>query len=162
MQLDDISGVAAEAERLGRNTSAAGGQRRRLRERVPASTGLHAKTAPEGPTFYLGTLTIEGPAAAMAVDAGGSAHLADTYLDTSGWGKGIAWVNGFNLGWFWPTQGPQLTLYVPGPVLKEGDNEVVLLELESKPDNPSGQWSARHVHACGPLRAMHLHFSVAH
>lgn len=31
--------------------------------------------------------------------AEGGGHPADTYLATHGWGKGIAWVNGFNLGW---------------------------------------------------------------
>jgi beta-galactosidase len=39
---------------------------------------------------------------------GSSGHLADTYLAVHGWGKGIAWVNGFNLGWYWPSQGPQV------------------------------------------------------
>jgi hypothetical protein len=67
--------------------------------------------------------------AATAV-RGPSGHLADTYLALHGWSKGIAWVNGFNLGWYWPRLGPQMTLYVPGPVLREGANEVVLLEVE--------------------------------
>ncbi len=26
-------------------------------------------------------------------------HPPDTYLSLRGWGKGLAWVNGFNLGW---------------------------------------------------------------
>lgn len=30
----------------------------------------------------------------------------------------------------WASQGPQVTLYVPGPLLHAGDNEIVLLELE--------------------------------
>ena len=52
------------------------------------------------------------------------------FLDTTGWGKGVAWVNGFNLGRYW-TRGPQETLYVPGPVVRAGRNELVILELES-------------------------------
>lgn len=84
------------------------------------------------PTFYRGTLRIEGSNSELVVDAGGSQHLACTYLDMSDWGKGIAWVNSFNLGWYWPSKGPQMTLYVPGPVLKEGDNEVIFLELGKK------------------------------
>ncbi|MBO0768380.1 MAG: beta-galactosidase [Solirubrobacterales bacterium] len=56
---------------------------------------------------------------------------ADTYLDIRGWGKGYAWVNGFALGRYWNV-GPQLSLYVPGPVLKGGDNQLVLLELDQK------------------------------
>ena len=83
-----------------------------------------------GPMFYRGTLRIEGSAAEEVTDAGDGVHLADTFLDSSGLGKGIAWVNGFNLGWYWPTKGPQMTLYVPGPVLKPGDNDVLILEVE--------------------------------
>lgn len=40
-----------------------------------------------------------------------------------GWGKGVVFVNGFNLGRYWEI-GPQETLYLPGPLLKQGDNEV--------------------------------------
>jgi beta-galactosidase len=44
--------------------------------------------------------------------------------------QGVAWVNGFNLGRFRGI-GPQKTLYVPGPFLREGLNEIVLFEVES-------------------------------
>lgn len=30
-----------------------------------------------------------------------------------------------------------MTLYIPGPVLKPGENEVVLLEVESFPEEPT-------------------------
>ena len=52
---------------------------------------------------------------------------ADLHLDTHGWGKGLAWVNGFCLGRFW-SRGPQRTLYVPAPVLRAGRNELLVLE----------------------------------
>ena len=39
--------------------------------------------------------------------------------------KGVVFVNGFNLGRYWEI-GPQETLSVPGPLLKQGDNEVGL------------------------------------
>ena len=45
------------------------------------------------------------------------------------WGKGIAWVNGFCLGRYW-RRGPQRTLFVPGPVVRSGGNELVVLELD--------------------------------
>jgi len=51
----------------------------------------------------------------------------DLFLSTAGWGKGQAWINGFNLGRFWD-RGPQTTLYVPGPVLG-ASNELVILCL---------------------------------
>ncbi len=58
---------------------------------------------------------------------------ADLFLDTRGWGKGYAWVNGFFLGRYW-RRGPQRTLYVPGPVTRAGANHVVIVELEQVTD----------------------------
>jgi hypothetical protein len=75
---------------------------------------------------------------------GANGFPADTYLATHGWSKGIAWVNGFNLGWFWPAVGPQMTLYVPGPVLRPGDNELVLLEVERPPAEAAGDGAPTH------------------
>ena len=54
---------------------------------------------------------------------------ADLFLDTTAWGKGFAFVNGFFLGRYWRNV-PQQTLYVPAPVLRAGANEIVVLELE--------------------------------
>lgn len=44
-------------------------------------------------------------------------------------------INGFNLGRYWPVAGPQITLYVPAGVLHAPptQNQIVLLELESSP-----------------------------
>jgi beta-galactosidase len=53
---------------------------------------------------------------------------ADTFLELSGWTKGAVWLNGFNLGRYW-NRGPQRTLYIPAPLLKEGENEIIILEL---------------------------------
>lgn len=58
---------------------------------------------------------------------------ADLFLDTRGWGKGYAWVNGFFLGRYW-RRGPQRTLYVPGPATRAGANTVVIVELEQVTD----------------------------
>ncbi len=55
----------------------------------------------------------------------------DTFLDMTGWGKGIAFINGFNLGRFWEI-GPQMTLYIPGPLLQSGLNEIIIFETEGK------------------------------
>ncbi|MBD5130256.1 MAG: beta-galactosidase [Ruminococcaceae bacterium] len=55
----------------------------------------------------------------------------DTFLDTSGFGKGCAFVNGFNLGRFWEI-GPQKRLYIPAPLLKRGKNTIILFETEGK------------------------------
>ncbi|SDR77088.1 glycoside hydrolase family 35 protein [Microterricola viridarii] len=70
-----------------------------------------------------------GPLCGPAL-ASGRFELAapvDLHLDTSGWGKGVVWVNGFNLGRYW-SRGPLATLYVPGPVLHAGSNEIIVFE----------------------------------
>ncbi|MER6943143.1 beta-galactosidase family protein [Nonomuraea sp. NPDC000554] len=70
----------------------------------------------EGPGFHRAVLTVAEP--------------AEAFLALPGWGHGIVWVNGFCLGRYWSI-GPQRTLYLPSPVLRTGDNEVIVLELES-------------------------------
>ncbi|WP_207532395.1 glycoside hydrolase family 35 protein [Desertivirga arenae] len=51
----------------------------------------------------------------------------DTFLDMQGWGKGIVFVNGHNLGRYWNV-GPQQTLYVPSCWLNKGKNEIAVFE----------------------------------
>jgi hypothetical protein len=36
--------------------------------------------------------------------------LQDTFFDSRGWGKGQLFVNGYNIGRYWPTAGPQVTI----------------------------------------------------
>ncbi|KHJ79437.1 hypothetical protein OESDEN_20917 [Oesophagostomum dentatum] len=55
---------------------------------------------------------------------------ADTFIDMTSWGKGVVWLNGFNLGRYWSTAGPQKYLYVPAPMVQNGKNTFVFLELE--------------------------------
>ena len=84
----------------------------RARDGAPLTGGAVA-----GPSFAVGSFDTPD-------------HDADHFLDTSAWGKGIAWVNGFCLGRFW-SRGPQHTLYVPAPVLRAGGNELLVLVLDS-------------------------------
>ena len=56
----------------------------------------------------------------------------DAFLDVSDAGHGVAYVNGFCVGRYWNI-GPQLSLYVPAPLVHEGRNEVLLLDLEKRP-----------------------------
>ena len=67
-----------------------------------------------GPAFFRGTFAVDEP--------------ADTFLALPGWTKGVCWLNGFNLGRHWEI-GPQRTLYIPAPLLKAGENELIVLEL---------------------------------
>lgn len=71
-------------------------------------------TCQEGPAFFRGEFTLD--------------EIGDTFLALDGWTKGVAFINGFNLGRYWD-KGPQRTLYVPGPVLKKGRNELLVFEL---------------------------------
>lgn len=53
----------------------------------------------------------------------------DTYLNMSNFGKGVAFVNGTNIGRFWKI-GPQFKLHVSSGWLKPGENEVIIFETE--------------------------------
>ncbi|MBY8888432.1 beta-galactosidase [Streptomyces sp. PTM05] len=62
---------------------------------------------------------------------------ADTYLDLSGWTKGVVWVNGTNLGRYWQL-GPQHRLYCPAPWLRRGSNEILVFDLHRTEPKPIG------------------------
>ncbi|MFD9263364.1 hypothetical protein ACFVZQ_33650, partial [Streptomyces sp. NPDC059538] len=65
---------------------------------------------------------------------------ADAFIDMSGWGTGLVWLNGFLLGHYDSPRGPQRTLYAPGPLWRGAGagtgtgtgttNEIIVLELE--------------------------------
>jgi beta-galactosidase len=84
----------------------------------PFEVGPDTISPPEktsfGPRVYQGQFSVMKP--------------GDTFLDMRGWGKGCVWVNGRNLGRYWYI-GPQQTLYLPGVWLREGANDVTVIEL---------------------------------
>lgn len=51
----------------------------------------------------------------------------DSYLSMKDWTKGFVYVNGHNVGRYW-NKGPQQTLFVPGPYLRQGFNEIIIFE----------------------------------
>uniref|UniRef100_A0A3Q3IGM4 Beta-galactosidase n=1 Tax=Monopterus albus TaxID=43700 RepID=A0A3Q3IGM4_MONAL len=60
----------------------------------------------------------------------------DTYIKLPKWKKGQVWINGFNIGRYWPARGPQVTLFVPAYILSTAaPNNVTVLELEEAPCN---------------------------
>jgi hypothetical protein len=65
-------------------------------------------------TFFRGSFTVDTP--------------ADTFIDMTGYRKGVVWVNGHNLGRYWDI-GPQKRLYCPASWLKAGANDVVVFDL---------------------------------
>ncbi|MGW7417803.1 glycoside hydrolase family 35 protein [Streptomyces sp. NPDC054863] len=72
----------------------------------------------------------------FAVPASG---VGDAGFELPGWTRGFVWVNGFCLGRYWPQAGPQGSLYVPGAVLREGANEVWVLEVEASAGDLTGR-----------------------
>lgn len=73
---------------------------------------------------------VAGPALLTATFDGKAG--TDLFLDTSGWGHGAVWVNGFFLGRYW-SAGPTRTLYVPGPLLQAARNTLVVWEQDACP-----------------------------
>jgi beta-galactosidase len=71
-----------------------------------------------GACFYRGTLQVD--------------RVGDTFLDTSQFSKGFVWVNGHPLGRVWKI-GPQRALYLPGPWLHKGANDVIVFDLDGAP-----------------------------
>ncbi|XP_055523429.1 beta-galactosidase-like isoform X2 [Wyeomyia smithii] len=61
-----------------------------------------------------------------------SQPIHDTYVDPTGWEKGLIFINGFNLGRYWPVAGPQVTLYVPRHILREGINTILVIEYQQE------------------------------
>lgn len=68
-----------------------------------------------GPCFYRGHFKVT--------------KTGDTFLDVRSLGKGAVWINGHALGRYWDI-GPQQTLYLPGPWLNEGENEIVVFDAK--------------------------------
>ena len=75
------------------------------------------------PSFYLGIFNM--------TEQNGS-H--DWFLDfLSCARKGVAFLNGHNIGRYWPVMGPQITLYIPKQWFRHDDvNTLLLFEIESE------------------------------
>ncbi|MFI7407524.1 beta-galactosidase [Streptomyces sp. NPDC049627] len=100
---------------------------------------LHQITAEAIPLDDLAPLSFtEGTAAAPAFLRGvlEVTDPGDTFLALPGWSAGVVWVNGFCLGRY-RAEGPQRTLYLPGPLLRPGRNELIVLELDRIPSTPN-------------------------
>ncbi len=88
------------------------------------SAAAALRTAPSGPVPGVQPRLLRGVFSARAD--------VDTFFryDVPGLSSGCVFVNGFNVGRY-RTVGPQFTLYVPGELLREGENEIVLFELQA-------------------------------
>ncbi len=85
-------------------------------EQEPALKSYPNNYVKDQPVIYTGSFTLS--------------NTGDTFLDMSKWGKGIVFVNGYNLGRYWNV-GPQQTLYLPGCWLKKGTNNITIFEQQN-------------------------------
>lgn len=84
-------------------------------------THQHAKLLTKA-GYYRGHFTLRKP--------------GDTFLNMEAFGKGQVYVNGHAIGRFWNI-GPQQTLYLPGCWLKQGRNEVIVLDVVGPKGEPT-------------------------
>jgi beta-galactosidase len=85
-------------------------------------SGNTSNPQPHTPTFYRGHFTLTA--------------TGDTFLDIRTLGKGVLWINGHPIGRFWNI-GPQQTLFVPGPWLRKGTNEITVFDLSPTSATPT-------------------------
>lgn len=76
---------------------------------------FHRSAEASGPAFYRGRFHITS--------------IGDTFLDVRSLHKGAVWINGHAIGRYWDI-GPQDTLYVPGPWLHAGWNQVIVFDID--------------------------------
>lgn len=53
----------------------------------------------------------------------------DTCIHLQGFTRGVAFINGFNLGRHWTVEPSPNKLFVPAPFLKQGWNEIVVFDV---------------------------------
>lgn len=87
---------------------------------APADPALPAAAAPAA----------AAPIDGLAVAVFDVADPADAWLAFPGTGNALVWLNGFLLGRS-RAVGPQVTLYAPGPLWREGRNEIRVLDTDA-------------------------------
>ncbi|HJP75230.1 MAG TPA: beta-galactosidase [Pseudonocardiaceae bacterium] len=94
-------------------------------------TGWQIYSLPMNATFLANLKPLRGNSTRPGIFFTATLNLtkvADTYLDLSGWTKGVVWVNGINLGRYWAI-GPQYRLYCPASFLHAGHNQITVFDL---------------------------------
>ena len=70
----------------------------------------------------------------MTNDTSPDTFLLPATTSNAYWQKGVAYINKYNLGRYWPIMGPQVTLYIPGPWINPSANNcLTMVELLSAP-----------------------------
>lgn len=73
------------------------------------------KAEKNAPAFYKFTFTAENP--------------QDTLIRFEGFFRGFAFINGFNLGRHWTTEIDDNKLFIPAPLIRAGENEIVVFDV---------------------------------
>ncbi|CAD7938917.1 unnamed protein product [Amoebophrya sp. A120] len=109
-------------------------ERQRNEQEREQETTSSADTTARLPAIYSGFFSVPEPKDPA------TQLLADTFLDMrtlfstnapSPTGKGVVFVNGMHLGRYWNSAGPIYTLYLPGVMLKPGENAISVVEFET-------------------------------
>lgn len=56
----------------------------------------------------------------------------DTVMHLKGFTRGVAFINGFNLGRHWDIEHSDNKLYIPAPLIKQGENEIIVFDVLHK------------------------------
>ncbi len=82
---------------------------------------------PNAPNIYSGNFLVTDKVPS-------DTFLLPTTISNGYWQKGVAYVNKYNLGRYWPVMGPQVTLYTPGVWLNpSASNSLTMIEMQSSP-----------------------------
>jgi len=73
------------------------------------------KAVENTPAFYKYELNVE--------------EASDTVMHIEGFTRGVAFINGFNLGRHWTIENSENKLFIPASLLKKGKNEIVVFDV---------------------------------
>ncbi|MBE7033927.1 MAG: beta-galactosidase [Ruminococcaceae bacterium] len=82
-------------------------------ETLPES--YSGKAEENTPAFYKYELTV--------------GEISDTVMHFEGFTRGVAFINGFNLGRHWTVENSENKLFIPAPFIKQGVNEIVVFDV---------------------------------
>ena len=101
------------------------------------STQISTSNSQKAPAFYRARFNL--------------ATTGDTFLDIRALGKGALWINGHPIGRFW-NQGPQQTLFIPGPWLRTTSNEIIIIDIAPSSNTSKDQRASPPPSSTGPVK----------
>ncbi|KAI6218599.1 Beta-galactosidase [Aphelenchoides besseyi] len=105
------------------------------------STAFAPENAPSEPGIYLSVFKLDHQD--LTSDIG-----VHTFFDPINWGKGQLFLNNVNVGRYWPSAGPQRTVFIPGvffDLTGKTDNKLVLVNFEPRAPVGNFDFVANHI-----------------